>query len=133
MERRNSHRWTNTPNDTIADERSQSKREEVRHQSRASELSERNDASHPRGNGGNLPTGLLPWSKSLGRLFFRSFGGSRRRSSWGRDSQRSRWENFPLVHYNRPSDDLILQIDNKAIVLRHGQEELGDIVRVECA
>ena len=122
-------RRRDAPHDAIPNEPSEPKREEIIHERRACELPECDGAAHATRDDRDLALRLLPGRDGgdLGLLRRRRRRDDRR----GRRARRGR-EPDAVVQHDGPAHDFVVEVNGVVSVAGpDGEEELGDVVRVE--
>ena len=123
---------SDAPDGAIPNEARERKGKHVAHEDGARGLAQHDREAHAARDGSHLARDLLPRRErdDLGGLRVGALGrasGRRRR----RGSRRG-GHDVALVGDDGAADDLVLEVDAEVLVLRgHGEEELGDVVRVQ--
>lgn len=111
-----------TPNDAVADQTSETEREEVAHERRTSELAQCHDRAHAPSDESNFARSFLPRSQCLGLSGLRNLRGSGRCNRWG-SWARGWWKDIAILQDDSATNHLILKVDREPAVTRANREQ----------
>lgn len=126
-------RRDDTPYGSIANEAGKTEREHIAHEHRSGRLAQRERSPHASCHRRHLARRLLPRRQSHRGCFLRPGRtlSSRCWGSWRRGS-RGRREDLAIERDDRAADNLVRQVDSKALLFRREREKvLGDIIGIE--